>query len=235
MRKDSLQNKTSWELQAAAETHRFLHPLLAACAVITCDPTMRLAVAVLVFVGSVVAAARAANLRTDRDVAPQLTPATYDVAMSTRLMHMCAAAYCPTGIGNWTCNACVEAGFNVTTIATESTWELLAYVGYDPTADAVVVAFRGSSNLPNWILDLWAVSGMCHALDAPMSSYVPLCVADANAYEVSPLQLRSGVWILQSTWCAASVSLRVALNTHAVCPDFAIPRGVEGTNHCSRS
>ena len=162
MRKDSLQNKTSWELQAAAETHRFLHPLLAACAVITCDPTMRLAVAVLVFVGSVVAAARAANLRTDRDVAPQLTPATYDVAMSTRLMHMCAAAYCPTGIGNWTCNACVEAGFNVTTIATESTWELLAYVGYDPTADAVVVAFRGSSNLPNWILDLWAVSGTCH-------------------------------------------------------------------------
>lgn len=85
------------------------------------------------------------------------TPASYDLDLALRLMHMCAAAYCPTGIQTWTCNACTSPGFNVSAVVTEKTWGLLAFVGYDPVNNTVVVSFRGSDNWENWVLDLWAV------------------------------------------------------------------------------
>eukprot|EP00008_Paramoeba_atlantica_P008627 CAMPEP_0201491408 /NCGR_PEP_ID=MMETSP0151_2-20130828/29730_1 /ASSEMBLY_ACC=CAM_ASM_000257 /TAXON_ID=200890 /ORGANISM="Paramoeba atlantica, Strain 621/1 / CCAP 1560/9" /LENGTH=288 /DNA_ID=CAMNT_0047877755 /DNA_START=30 /DNA_END=896 /DNA_ORIENTATION=- len=70
------------------------------------------------------------------------------------------AAYCPeSSIGNWTCHWCQQnstvSGF-VTTKIVLNDGELV-YLGYNSDYQQIVVSFRGSTDLVNWINNLDAV------------------------------------------------------------------------------
>jgi hypothetical protein len=66
------------------------------------------------------------------------------------------AAYCDAEqIAKWNCGpTCTyHANFTDIEVYSNSTYDSQTYVGYNPTDDEIVVAFRGSSNLKNWIAD----------------------------------------------------------------------------------
>jgi hypothetical protein len=57
----------------------------------------------------------------------------------------------------WNCTRCQRVpSFKVNSVVFDPTWSLLAYIGYLPEKDAIVVVFRGSDNhvLANWMENL---------------------------------------------------------------------------------
>ncbi len=66
------------------------------------------------------------------------------------------AAYCPLAfIEAWNCEACPgnPGLINISTFHDETTGAQ-AFTGYDPAANQIVLAFRGSNDIQNWIYDL---------------------------------------------------------------------------------
>jgi predicted lipase len=84
--------------------------------------------------------------------------AQYDFSLDHALdaIKYAKISYCPASdIQSWNCDACsLHANFQVYNVYTNSSIESQAYSGFDPTRNEVVVAFRGSYNIPNWINDL---------------------------------------------------------------------------------
>ena len=82
--------------------------------------------------------------------------ATYDVNTAFSALYYSKSAYCDqASLVSWDCVPCKAYPPKLTqvTVAT-GTYESQGYVGYNPADNQIVVAFRGSSNLPNWIANL---------------------------------------------------------------------------------
>ena len=104
-------------------------------------------------------------VKPDHCVAPAPAPgnATYDPSRAAAMLHFATASYCKTtSIDAWSCKPChaamVAAGgaFNATAFTDDDT-QGQAFVGAGAggrLGRIIVVAFRGSSNLRNWISDL---------------------------------------------------------------------------------
>eukprot|EP01110_Echinostelium_bisporum_P006857 TRINITY_DN26852_c0_g1_i1.p1 TRINITY_DN26852_c0_g1~~TRINITY_DN26852_c0_g1_i1.p1 ORF type:complete len:151 (+),score=14.43 TRINITY_DN26852_c0_g1_i1:40-492(+) len=87
-------------------------------------------------------------------------PYDHDIAMQQLLFSY--SAYCPeSDIASWTCYWCNKypnytTGFNVMNVVYNSSTNILAYVGYDTTNDAIQVVFRGTQpqSIKDWIEDM---------------------------------------------------------------------------------
>lgn len=80
----------------------------------------------------------------------------YDPAIAMEALFYCKIAYCPgSAIQAWTCDACsLHSGFQLNAVYQNPSLQSQAYSGYNPNTNRIVVAFRGSSNIQNWIDDL---------------------------------------------------------------------------------
>jgi len=69
------------------------------------------------------------------------------------------AAYNTPTPGSWNCPYCVNytVGFVQTKSCNNITAGAYSYVGYHPSYKEIVTSFRGSSDLQNWIEDLYAI------------------------------------------------------------------------------
>ncbi|KAJ3284964.1 hypothetical protein HK104_009695, partial [Borealophlyctis nickersoniae] len=64
-----------------------------------------------------------------------------------------AAAYCtPTQIKSWTCKTCIPGPTNITYFGDYNNMQ--GYVAAYPTRETILVSFKGSSNLANWVANL---------------------------------------------------------------------------------
>eukprot|EP00164_Ancoracysta_twista_P004661 GFYU01006300.1.p1 GENE.GFYU01006300.1~~GFYU01006300.1.p1 ORF type:complete len:337 (+),score=56.03 GFYU01006300.1:84-1094(+) len=75
-------------------------------------------------------------------------------ALADRLLLFASATQCPLDeLSRWNCKRCVDPHFEMGQIITASSVGGQAYVGYSNTLNAIIVAFRGSTVLKNWIYD----------------------------------------------------------------------------------
>jgi len=82
------------------------------------------------------------------------TAAAYDNNMAMQALWYSKSAYCPApNVNAWNCASC---GFHprVGNVKVFNFFDLQAFVGYNAASRHVVVAFRGSSNIANWISNL---------------------------------------------------------------------------------
>ena len=81
---------------------------------------------------------------------PQVKP--YDVQRSKEIVVFASIAYCPRPcIDSWNCKS---AGSEVLTDVSYVVFNLTqapGYVGYSASRNAIILSFRGSSNIQNWI------------------------------------------------------------------------------------
>ena len=84
----------------------------------------------------------------------QLTP--YDVSHSKRTAVYASLAYCSnTCLTSWSCkSASTLPGLTKVTYLSQSITQANGYVGYSSNLNTIIVSFRGSSNIPNWIENL---------------------------------------------------------------------------------
>lgn len=82
---------------------------------------------------------------------------SYDPSLAMSSLYFAKIGYCPASeIGAWDCGESCQyhSGFQVKGVYTNSSIESQGYSGYDPASGRIILAFRGSSNIPNWISDL---------------------------------------------------------------------------------
>lgn len=101
--------------------------------------------------------------------APQL-----DLDVATTLGHFTSVAYCTNAsdIQAWNCTRCGRAPqFQPLLTHFDPVWDLLAYLGYSPTLNANVIAFRGtdSSSWSNWVENMryWRTDRLYPVPNAP--------------------------------------------------------------------
>lgn len=82
--------------------------------------------------------------------------AQFDQDTAQRFLYYSYAAYLPDNVQNWSGGYCIGAteGFVPTALASNDTIDTFGYVGYHPQLQEIVVSFRGTHNLDNWIEDL---------------------------------------------------------------------------------
>ena len=81
---------------------------------------------------------------------------SYNVTTAMDALYFCKASYCDvSAINTWTCNSCShKPRFQLYATISNDSWDMQAFTGYDPDTNRVVVAFRGSYNIPDWIASL---------------------------------------------------------------------------------
>lgn len=90
-----------------------------------------------------------------------LTFGAYNTHSGLDLAYFSKIAYDPiSNIGAWNCGSCsrykmTDVNLSITQVKafTNSSWDMQGYVGYSTSHNAVIVSFRGSSNIKNWISD----------------------------------------------------------------------------------
>jgi hypothetical protein len=84
-----------------------------------------------------------------------LKPASFENVK--RFLNYSYAAYCFTSLEAWTCDACQALGPNVRLISilTNTTYGTRAFVAVDDSREEIVLTFRGASNFPNLIQDIF--------------------------------------------------------------------------------
>lgn len=92
-------------------------------------------------------------------VAVVAVTAKYDATLALTSWYYAKTSFCPTTeLLNWTCLLCQsnfsKDGITGATVFDNATTGAQAFVLYNPTSNTIVVSFRGSDNLPNWIYDL---------------------------------------------------------------------------------
>lgn len=87
---------------------------------------------------------------------PLFSAGQYDEKLALYLVRISSAMYCPApAISIWSCVACSQAGLlQDTKVVIDSESSFQGIVGYSADRDAIVIAFRGSSNLKNWIANV---------------------------------------------------------------------------------
>ena len=84
----------------------------------------------------------------------QLTP--YNVTHSKQTAGYASVAYCSNScLTSWSCksSSTLPALTNVTYLS-QSITQADGYVGYSSDLNTIIVSFRGSNNIPNWIENL---------------------------------------------------------------------------------
>jgi len=85
-------------------------------------------------------------------------PTAWSQELGLRYVYFSYAAYCPTSsISNWSCKWCntnETSGFQPSFQAHSVTTDMRGFGGYYPKYNTIVVSFRGSSSIRNWIEDL---------------------------------------------------------------------------------
>jgi hypothetical protein len=80
------------------------------------------------------------------------TPAAYDAHISHQLAGMSLIAYEQvSSIQSWSCGPCKS--YKLTSVKAVS-GDIQWFAGYSETLKGIVLSFRGSSNIPNWITNL---------------------------------------------------------------------------------
>jgi rubredoxin len=82
---------------------------------------------------------------------------SYNETLSYEALHFAKVASCDSldEIRAWNCPVCKSASSNFKTYwAQESASDIQGFVGHDISRNAIVVAFRGSKTLANWIANL---------------------------------------------------------------------------------
>jgi len=87
------------------------------------------------------------------------SPPTFDKNTSYRFVYYAYSAYNTPAVGKWDCHYCTNftTGFVVTANCEDKAKGSFAFVGYHPTYAEIVVSFRGSNDIPNWIEDIDAI------------------------------------------------------------------------------
>ncbi|ORC84096.1 lipase, partial [Trypanosoma theileri] len=80
--------------------------------------------------------------------------AAYSETLAMSALYFSKASSCDVpSIGNWSCDSCaMHPSFQVKKVFENATEGALAYMGVNE--DRIVISFRGSQNIPNWISDL---------------------------------------------------------------------------------
>jgi len=85
-------------------------------------------------------------------------PQPYNNTLAYQLLHMSGAAYCSgPDILAWKCSFCEEVPrFQPFGVAYNETTDMLAYVGYEPFTQTVIISFRGTvlTSILDWLEDL---------------------------------------------------------------------------------
>jgi predicted lipase len=83
------------------------------------------------------------------------TQDSYSTEQAWNSLLYCKAAYCDkSDIATWSCPSCqYHPNFQLKGIYNNGSFHGQCFTGYDPTRDQVVVSFRGSADLANWIAD----------------------------------------------------------------------------------
>lgn len=83
--------------------------------------------------------------------------AGYDPFIAKQLVYMSSIAYdSMTNINAWNCSQCSEFPIDKPLAFQDSTGQLQAFTGYSPTL-GIILAFRGSDDIDNWITDIDAI------------------------------------------------------------------------------
>ena len=79
----------------------------------------------------------------------------YTPKISLELAYMSSIAYeSTTSIDAWNCPRCSKYHLSNTKSFSNSVGDLQGFTGYSSTLGGIVLAFRGSSNIQNWIINL---------------------------------------------------------------------------------
>lgn len=90
-------------------------------------------------------------------VAGLVSASSYDAGLSKRVIYYASAAYCKEStIPGWNCGAACKNQPGVTHVTTvgNSGAGTFSYVGYNSIHNEIVVSFRGSQNIENWISNI---------------------------------------------------------------------------------
>lgn len=81
---------------------------------------------------------------------------SYDRSRALRAVYYSKTAYCPVDdIYSWnSTSAAYNPGLQEIVVFDHSNFDMQAFTGYDKAHNEIIVAFRGSSNIKNWIADL---------------------------------------------------------------------------------
>eukprot|EP00456_Euglypha_rotunda_P001892 TRINITY_DN10380_c0_g2_i5.p1 TRINITY_DN10380_c0_g2~~TRINITY_DN10380_c0_g2_i5.p1 ORF type:complete len:226 (+),score=28.36 TRINITY_DN10380_c0_g2_i5:28-678(+) len=84
---------------------------------------------------------------------------TFNEQTSYRFLYYAYAAYNLPPAGTWNCPYCINGtkGFVNTVNCNNISSGAFAYGGYNPNYNEIVMSFRGSSDIQNWIEDLYAI------------------------------------------------------------------------------
>ena len=84
-------------------------------------------------------------------------PDSYSQSTANHTLMFAYGAYCPADqLEDWSCKWCQEVPGFLVDVVYEADY-LLAFTGYDPQYNQVVVSFRGTHNVEDWLYDLDAV------------------------------------------------------------------------------
>jgi hypothetical protein len=145
--------------------------------------------------------------------------AAYNESFARTLAFYAASSYCPSdSIADWSCRFCdsntAPPLSNVTLLWNAST-QVSGYIGYDKNAGTLVLAFRGSVGLENWLedFDITLLDIPC----APSSG----CKVSAGFYYVTWASVRDQVLdaihtMSQSFGASGSASLPLILTGHSL-------------------
>lgn len=86
---------------------------------------------------------------------PQINLTPYNVQKSREYAVFASVAYCPrTCLENWSCKSSEHDPLTDVTYIVFNLTQAPGYIGYSPSRNAIILSFRGSQNLQNWIENL---------------------------------------------------------------------------------
>ncbi|ORC89948.1 lipase [Trypanosoma theileri] len=114
--------------------------------------------------------------------------AAYSETLAKSALYFSKASYCDVpSIDNWSCESCHKlTSFHVTKVFTNHSYGTLAYMGV--SEDRIVISFRGSENIPNWI------SNMKFGKETYPNATCKGCSVHIGFYH-SFLSLRNEMWV----------------------------------------
>ena len=82
-------------------------------------------------------------------------PATWSQSYGAEMVWYSYAAYCPQSqIQSWSCTWCKKVGaFTTSEVFVNKSADSLAFVGFSTSSQQIMVVFRGTSNIQNWLAD----------------------------------------------------------------------------------
>lgn len=109
-------------------------------------------------------------------------PPSYNPGLAMEALQYCKASYCPVeALSNWSCgDACSGAHqyFNLHAVHQNEKYSVLGYVGVHQEARRIVVAFRGTVSIVNWISNL-----NFFMMKYPATACGPKCEVHRGFYE----------------------------------------------------